>query len=329
MVFNITSTVPEIVSKKNLDPEIDAFLKKEKLTLGGKEPFLDERRHHTEVLANVPLSSEQKSVKLIPHIVPGPVGDINVRQYIPSGYGGTALPVLVYIHGGGWTVGSLPEFDGWFRLAAYYGKIQVISLEYRLAPEWRYPVQLNEIKATLEWVYANASTLGVIPSKIALGGDSCGGNMTAVTAQRTLKDPDFKVPIALQCLFYAECKIPFEVPSGSENFNAPYIPTQGVFLFAWHVVPAGKNHVDWDITPLNGENLSKLPPAFFVTCGYDPLRDTGLYYAQKLQKEGVPVEYLHNEDLTHGFLQFTPWSKRALETTIQVAEHIGKKLREE
>lgn len=329
MVFQIVTDIPDIEAapRKNLDKNVVNFLKKSGLRLGAKDSFLRERNQHTKVLANVRLSNEQKSVKVIPHIVNCPsTSDINVRQYVPknASYEDKKLPVLVYIHGGGWTVGSLPEFDSWFRTSAYHGEFQVISPEYHLAPEWRYPAQLEEIISTLQWIKDNSDTLGIDKDKIALGGDSCGGNMTGVLCQKAVKEPFGVVP-QFQVLFYPEMKLPFEVPSGAENYDTPYLRTQSVFLFAWNMVPEGKKHTDYDITPLNGDIPENLPPAFIVTCGYDPLRDTGLYYAQKLQKHGVKVEWLHNEDLTHGFLQFTNFSNRCKETTAQCISHIKTK----
>lgn len=328
MTRKIVSVVPAIekADRSVIDKEVTDFINKTNLHLGGKGDFLQERSHHTKVLANPPLSNAQKSVKLIPHLIPlDETGDLLVRQYIPEGGESKTLPVLVYIHGGGWTVGALPDFDGWFRIAASHGGFQVIAMEYRLAPEYKYPKQINEIISTLKWVHSNAKALGVDPKNISLGGDSCGGNMTSVITQLSIKKP-FGVKLANQFLFYPECKIPFEVPSGSENYNTPYIYTQGVFLFAWNMLPEGKNHTDYDITPLNGELPKDLPPAFVVTNGFDPLRDTGLYYAQKLQASGVQVSWLHNDDLPHGFLQFTPWSKRCLEATLQSVDHIKSKV---
>ena len=325
----ILSKIPNAnkANRSVIDKEVTEFLETNKLRLGGKDStFLQERSHHTRTLSNATLTPAQKSVKTISHGVPcGEHGDVLVRQFIPEGGENKTLPVLVYIHGGGWTVGALPDFDGWFRLASSHGGFQVIAMEYGLAPENRYPTQLNEIKTTLKWVHHNAKDLGVDPDRISLGGDSCGGNMASVISQQSVKKP-FGVKLSNQFLFYPECKIPFEVPSGIENYNTPYLYTQGVFLFAWNMLPEGKNSADADITPLNGNITKDMPPAFVITNGFDPLRDTGLYYAQKLQANGVPVDWLHNDDLPHGFIQFTPWSKRCLGAALQAIDHIKSKM---
>ena len=139
----VVSNVPERITRGTLDPEIAAFLKENQLRLGGKEPFTDERRHHTEVLAVEP-PQHLAHVRVEPLIVRGPVGDFNVRCYHPSEkVSGTAKAAkekgaaLIYVHGGGWTVGSLPEFDTFFRIMAEEGGVQVYGLEYHLAPEFK------------------------------------------------------------------------------------------------------------------------------------------------------------------------------------------------
>lgn len=161
MPSTISNCVPKQISRGKLDPEIAAFLKSNKLTLGGKEPFTDERRHHTEVLA-VPPPSHLAHVRVEPLIVPGPVSDLNVRCYHPSGkVTGQAKAAkdkgvaLIYIHGGGWTVGSLPEFDTFFRIMAEEGGVQVYALEYHLAPEFK--VSLVETSEAKSLTTAHAS----------------------------------------------------------------------------------------------------------------------------------------------------------------------------
>jgi len=327
-----TAHLPHSIRRSTLDPEIKGFLQSTNLTLGGKEPFTDERRHHTRVLA-VPPPPDLQHVRVEPLILPGPVGDMNVRCYHPSNQStGRAKgkgAVLIYIHGGGWTVGSLPEFDTFFRIMAEEGGIQVYALEYRLAPEWKYPTQLHEVEATLRWLHSHASERGIDPNRIAVGGDSAGGNMTAVTALRMREMNGPK--IALQLLVYPECKVPFETQSGAENCTGLYLETQGVLLFAWNMLPQGKNHTDYDITPLLADKTltnghKNLPKAFIITNGFDPLRDTGFEYAKKLKEAGNEVLYVNHEDLTHGFIQFTKWSKRAMDETVEMARVVGREL---
>lgn len=330
MIFPIQSKIPDIraAPRKNLDENIVKFLKKTGLHLGAEDAFVKERSLHTRVLANVRLNDDQRSVRMIPHVVNCPATcDINVRQYMPENAADKKLPLLVYVHGGGWTIGSLPEYDSWFRMCACYGEFQVIAMEYHLAPEWKYPAQLEEAMATLQWAKKNADMLGIDENKIAMGGDSAGGNMCAVLCQKAIKEPFGIIP-RFQALFYPVMTLPFEIPSGVEGADAPFIKTRSLLLFAWNMLPDNKDYTDYDITPLNGDIPKDLPPAFIVTCGYDPLRDTGLYYAQKLQKNNVKVEWLHNEDLTHGFLQFTNFSNRCKDTTMQCISNLKEKFQQ-
>jgi acetyl esterase/lipase len=143
MPDSVVSSIPERIARGTLDPEIAAFLRANKLALGGKEPFTDERRHHTEVLAVEP-PQHLAHVRVEPLIVSGPVGDFNVRCYHPSEKVSSVAKsakergaALVYIHGGGWTVGTLPEFDSFFRIMAEEGGVQIYALEYHLAPEFK------------------------------------------------------------------------------------------------------------------------------------------------------------------------------------------------
>ena len=257
--------------------------------------------------------------------VKGPHGTIPTRCYHPSKPGPAQGAALVYLHGGGFVVGSLDQFEtAMCRLAEGSGA-QVYALDYKLAPEYQWPVQIEEAEAFVRWLHDHALERGVDPDRIALGGDSAGGNMTCVVS---LKLRDQGGPrLALQMPLYPEAKMPFETAAGVENRTGGYVDTAGVLLFVWSLLPQGTDYTQPYVTPMNAQSHADLPPALLVTCGYDMLRDVGHQYAQKLAASGNAITYVHHPDLPHGFIQMTRHSRRCLEATEELAGLLGERLR--
>jgi acetyl esterase len=314
------ANIPAEAKRSVLDPELAEWLKVCP-RLGAHEPIEDARRAHYALVPKDP-----PPIGRVENIaVPCEQGTVTVRVYHPTGEENVGSPALIYLHGGGWTVGAVDQFEGAMRIFAEEGKIQVYAVEYRLAPEFRYPTQLGESESVLRHLVAHARELKVDPDRIAIGGDSAGGNMSAVLSQmmRDRKGPK----LALQVLLYPECKLPFETKAGRENHSGYYLETSGVFLFAWNYVPEGVDSSIPYITPVNAKELSGLPPAYVVTNGFDPLRDTGHEYAQLLAKAGNKVHYVNHEAFTHGFIQFTEKSKKCLAATREIGRDVGRLLR--
>ncbi len=316
----VREAIPTEARRSTLDPELAAWLK-DAPRLGAHVPVPVARAQHDALIPKKP--PPIGSVELLG--LAGPHGTIPVRVYHPSRQGEGAGGALIYLHGGGWTVGTLDQFEGAMRIFAQESAAQVYAVEYRLSPEYQYPVALEEAEAVLRWLVENGPSRGVDPKRIAVGGDSAGGNMTAVLA---LKMRDRQGPrMALQLLLYPETALPFETRAGSENTTGYYLETAGVLLFAWNYVPQGQDLAFPYITPLNADSHADLPPAYVVTNGFDPLRDVGHAYAQRLARAGNPVTYVNHEDLTHGFIQFTEHSKRALAATLEIAHALGAALK--
>ena len=233
--------------------------------------------------------------------MPGPGGDIPLRLYRPAGSSSeSALPVLVYYHGGGWVIGDLDTHDTLCRELANGSGCAVVAVHYRLAPEHRFPAAAIDSIAALQWVHDNAKELQLDARRMAVGGDSAGGNLAAVVA---LAARDSGGPaLAFQLLIYPATDNRRIAPSHQTN-GAGYLLTRDtITYFHDHYLPDAAQDLDWRASPLLHENLAGLPPAFVLTAGYDPLRDEGLQFAQRLTEAGNKSTLVCFERQIHGFI---------------------------
>jgi acetyl esterase/lipase len=328
--------IPKTGTRTKLCSSIDKFLKDHSsLHLGGDEDFHAERRKHLEVFGFHNISKDKRhpigNVEFT--AVRGPHGTIPVRVFYPSS-GDSARQkgeagALIYFHGGGYTVGSVDEFENGLRLLAEASGVQVYGIDYRLAPEFKYPTSLDEYSAIVDWLQSDGGQArGVHPDRVAGGGDSAGGNMTAAMSLR--RRDEGKKNLAAQILLYAEARLPFDTPAASENNSGYYLECNGIFSFADHYLPRGTPPAYKYISPgmQSLEYLKGVPRAGVYTSGFDPLRDVGVEYAHKLQKAGNQVEWRHYDDLTHGWLQMTAWSNESAGAVKDVAKDLKKFLYE-
>jgi len=231
----------------------------------------------------------------------GPAGPIKLRLYRPLGSAtGTLLPGLVYFHGGGWTIGDLDLYDALCRLLANAGHCVVVSVDYRLGPEARFPAAVDDAFAATQYVAENAGSLGINAAKIAVGGDSAGGNLATVVA---LLARDGGGPgIAFQLLLYPVTDLHGDSASYRESGQGYFLTESLMKWFAGNYIRNESDKDDWRASPLLAPSLAGLPPAHVVVCGFDPLRDEGMAYADRLSAAGVPVTFENIEDQIHGFL---------------------------
>ncbi len=230
---------------------------------------------------------------------PGPRGPIGLRYYRPAS-AAKRLPILVYLHGGGWVLGNLNSVDPVCRALANGSQHIVVSVDYRLAPEHPFPAGLDDAYAALCWVAGQAVALGGDPDHIAVGGDSAGGNFSAVAC---LRARDERGPrIAYQLLIYPATD--FQMKSESQRaFADGYLLTRAnQQWFHRHYLGGFKNLTDWRLSPAHAADFSALPPAFVLTAEFDPLRDEGEDYAFKLVRAGVPVSVWRIPGQIHGFV---------------------------
>jgi acetyl esterase/lipase len=234
--------------------------------------------------------------------IEGPAGPIRIRIYRPPTTQET-LPVVVFLHGGGWCVGDLDSYDGDARSHAVGADAVVVSVEYRLAPEHPYPAAVEDSWAATQWVAANADQLGADPDRTAVAGDSAGGNLAAVVAllARDAGGP----PIRFQLLWYPATTWDTSLPSFAENADAPLLDRASVGGFGrWYVGDLDLSEMPATLAPGRAEDLTELPPAYIAVAGHDPLRDDGARYAELLTAAGVPVQLHNAETLIHGYLGY-------------------------
>ena len=229
--------------------------------------------------------------------IPGPAGLIPVRVYRPAGE--APKPVVVYFHGGGWVLGSLGTHDGTCRRLADGADAVVVSVDYRMGPEDRFPAAVDDSYAALTWVAAHAAELGADPARLVVAGDSAGGNLAAVVSQLA-RDGDGPA-IRFQLLVYPVTDHEFTSMSMKENATGYYLTRDAMRWFYGHYLGDPGQGGDPRVSPLRASDLSGLPPAFVLTAQYDPLRDQGIAYADALRAAGNDVEMTMYEGLFHGF----------------------------
>ena len=246
--------------------------------------------------------------------IDGPAGPIPIRVYWPPTTGDSAPPVVVFIHGGGWCVGDLDTYDGTAREHAVGAGAVVVSVDYRLAPEHPYPAAVEDVWAATQWVAEHAVELGADPERLAVAGDSAGGNLAAVVSQlaRDAGGPR----IVFQLLWYPAATWDTSLPSFTENADAPILAVRAVKGFSrWYSTGVDLSDPPATLVPARAKDLTGLPKAYIAVAGHDPLRDDGARYAELLTAAGVPVELHNAETLVHGYVGYTGVVPAATEAT--------------
>jgi acetyl esterase len=252
--------------------------------------FYRERRFFTQ--PDPPPVAERRDVA-----APGPAGDIALRLYRPQA-SPTTLPLLVYFHGGGWTIGDLDTHDVPCRQLALASGCAVLAVDYRLGPEARFPAAVDDCVAAVRWARAQADALGVDPARIAVGGDSAGGNLAAVVA---IVERDAGAALAYQLLIYPATDMRAVAPSHESNGQGYLLTADSIAYYRGHYIDDRAHWSDWRASPLLAPDLSRLPPGLVITAGFDPLRDEGRQYADALSAAGNRVQYVCFERQVHGF----------------------------
>jgi acetyl esterase len=240
-------------------------------------------------------------LSVAPLAIPSPQGSIPARLYTPKTLrkANGLAPCLVFFHGGGWVIGDLDSHDVVCRKLAHDGELLVISIDYRLAPEHKFPAAIDDAIAATKWIADHATQLGIDPSRLMVGGDSAGGNLAAVVALAA-RDGDGP-KLAGHVLIYPATDFAMKHPSHGEPETSILLTHSAIKWFCNHYLNGPGDIDNWKASPARAKTLAGLPPAYVLTAGADPLRDEGDEYAKRLKEAGVAVTYRHFPGQFHGF----------------------------
>jgi acetyl esterase len=240
-----------------------------------------------------------QDITTVDRTVPGADGRRRARIYTPAAARGGKAPGLVFFHGGGFVLGSIESHDGACRALASRAGVVIASVDYRLAPEHRFPAGVDDAVAAARWVLQNAPAIGVDPAAVAVGGDSAGGNLAALVSIALRGEP---LQPSFQLLIYPCTDLTRSLPSHRQFRKGFTLPEASVLFFREHYLPDVSLESDPRASPLFVRDLSGLAPALVMTAGFDPLRDEGRAYAEKMRAAGVAVECVCAEGAMHGFI---------------------------
>ena len=281
----------------------------------------DARETYREL--SVPDEQPSSVASVTERTIPGPETEIPIRIYTPAGEG--PFPPLVFFHGGGWLLGDLETHDALCRELANASDCVVVAVDYRLAPEHRFPAGLEDCYAAVRWVANNAETIDARPDTLAIAGDSAGGALT-VGVGLLARDRDGPA-IDYQVLAYPVTNYAFDTESYEENAQGYFLTRKDMERFWDGYLRSELDGRHPYASPLRTQNLDGLPSSLVLTSGFDPLRDEGRQFATRLSEAGVPTQSVQYEDMIHGFL--TMLADPELERAHEAIEEIGAAVRSE
>ncbi|WP_137391171.1 alpha/beta hydrolase [Rhodoligotrophos defluvii] len=292
----------------------------------GYESMSPEEAREAYMAARLASTEPPQEVALVePLEAPGPRGPVAMRHYRPLGSGRQVLPLLVYFHGGGWVLGNLDSHDGLCRQLAHRAGCAVISVDYRLAPEHKFPAAVDDAFAATNWIFDNAARLNADAGRIALGGDSAGGNLAIVTALNDALARRSRIRALM--LIYPATDFSFDTASQSEFAEGHLLTRANQEWFHSHYLRSDTDRADWRASPMRADDLSGLPYTILLTASHDPLRDEGEAFARRLVEAGVTVTLKRAQGQIHGFLPMEKFIPAAKAFTGELAELLAFALR--
>ena len=309
-----------------LHPEVENLL--EMSRKAGARPFQDltpEQARAAYAAGRDVLQPATEDVAAVRDVtIPTKSGSLTLRVYRGAGTQlDETLPCLVFLHGGGWVIGDLESHDRVCRALANRARICVVAVDYRLAPEHRFPAALDDGAAALQWASDNAQALSIAPGRIGVGGDSAGGNLAAVLA---LMGRDGSAPATMfQALIYPVVDLTASSDSYRRVTSGVPLTAATMHYFIDHYTPEASDRLDWRASPSMAASLRGTPPALVVTVAHDPLCDEGRGYARRLEDDGVRVTAIHLSDHMHGMLMHG----RLIRASNLMVDHVGALIGEE
>lgn len=298
---NILAGPPVAVEGRTLDGRAQWFLK---LLAHGKQPPLHtlsvvEAREDYDAFMQLLGGRPAPVSEIVDRTVPGPAGPMRVRIYRPAGTVARLLPAILYFHGGGWVLGSLEGYDLACRYFCARSGCAVVAVDYRLAPEHKFPAAVDDAQGAYRWLAEQAVPLGLDPDRIVVAGDSAGGTLAAVVAQTSRGEPH---PPCLQWLIYPATDLAGSSVSHRSCGDGFLLTEAAMTWFRTHYLQGESEIDDPRASPLRAADVSGVAPVLIFTAGFDPLRDDGQAYAERLQAAGVKVVHREFETLIHGFV---------------------------
>ena len=311
--------------ERTMDPKaqlVGEFVKS--IRVPGYFPPLTELRQQLRTMVTLMDEPAPPLARIEDIRIPGPAGALPARVYDASSDRGTARPVVLYFHGGGWVQGDLETHHGLCARVASRSGALAIALDYRLAPEHPFPAAVDDCVTAYRWLRAHARELGIDPARVAVAGDSAGGNLAAVVSQQAALAGE-PVP-ACQVLIYPALDFALDTPSHRELADAHVIPRDRIEWYANQYIPAAAYRLDPRAAPLRAADLSGQPSTLVITAGFDPLRDEGHAYAERLRAAKVDVVDHEYPGQIHAFVSLTKAIPQGLAATMEIADYLREKL---
>jgi acetyl esterase len=308
---------------RTMDPKaqiVGEFVKS--IRVPGYYPPLPELRQQLRTMVTLMDEPAPALARIEDVTIPGPAGPLPARVYDATS-GGAPRPALTYFHGGGWVQGDLETHHGLCARLAQRAGIMVVAIDYRLAPEHKFPAAVDDCLAAYRWLRAHGREVGADPARVGVGGDSAGGNLSAVVSQ-VAKAEGLPVPTC-QVLIYPATDFTLDTPSHRELEDGHIIPRDRILWYSQQYLRGDADKSDLRASPIRGD-LRGQPPALVVTAGFDPLRDEGHAYAEALRKAGVDVVYREYPGQIHAFVSLTKAIPQGMACTLEIGEYLRQRL---
>src|SRR6266849_8659163 len=310
---------------RTMDPKaqiVGEFIKS--IRVPGYYPPLPELRQQLRTMVGL-MDEPAPALSRIEDIdIPGPAGAIGARVYDPAAASTSLRPVVAYFHGGGWVQGDLETHHGLCARLALRSGALVVAVDYRLAPEHKFPAAVEDCVAAFRWVRALGRDIGADPDRVAVAGDSAGGNLSAVVSQLAAS-AGTHVPTC-QVLIYPAVDFSLATDAHRELADGHVIPRDRILWYTEQYLKSEADKTDLRASPLRAQKLAGQPPAMIVTGGFDPLRDEGRAYGDRLRQAGVDVVYREYPGQIHAFVSLTKAIPQGMACTLEIAEYLRKRL---